>query len=225
MQEKRAFARVPIISSHVDYKVTGMFKKGNMVPLEDISAAGIKVITNEALQLDTLLKLGIQIQNISKQIFAEGRVTWQKKHEKNLFETGIKFTQISEEDKTELMKYIKSEGGRLGEYREFIRCPLEREMKYVFIDNPANEKTCLCNNISRTGLNVILKEKIGEKIPLRLSFYLTEGSTLIKANGEIVWEDEHKEGYIRAGIEFTKISEHDKNKISQYIYSEYLKLR
>ncbi len=219
MKEKRAFNRLPI-SSEVDYKVKGIFNTLNIVPAQNLSASGIMIVTNEVLKKGTILKMCIKINNISKQILAEGQVTWQKEIEKNLFETGIKLTQISDDDKTELMKYIKADGGRLGEYREFIRCPLNTEIKYRLMDDSDVEKSCLGTDISGAGLKVLLKEKIGIGSALSLFFRLSEESDIILAEGEIIWEEAQKDGSIEAGIEFTKISEHDKKEISQYVYSE-----
>ncbi|MGA1824828.1 MAG: PilZ domain-containing protein [bacterium] len=223
MKEKRIFNRLPI-SSEVDYKVKGIFNTPTIAPGQNLSVAGIMLITDEVLEEGTILKMLIKITSTSKQILAEGEVTWQKKIENNQFETGVKLIQISDEDKTDLMECIKADEGRLGEYRKYIRCPLNNEIKYRLMDDSDVERSCLGTDISGTGLKMLLEKKIGIGSALSLFFRLSEESAPISAEGKIKWEEAQEDGSIEAGIEFTKIDAQDQENISQFVYSERSKL-
>ena len=70
---------------------------------EDIGANGVKVVIRQRLEVNSPLELEIYIEE--EPLLCKGRVTWVRERESRylegtvLFDTGIEFSQIGEEEK------------------------------------------------------------------------------------------------------------------------------
>ena len=86
----------PPIGKHIYFSFT-----------QDISLEGIKIITDKLLPENTLLGIKLQITETQKTLKLKGKVKWTKKyHDKELYETGLEFSDTSHETILALMEYI-----------------------------------------------------------------------------------------------------------------------
>jgi len=104
MEEKRLFSRFNIscnIAVTPNFRIVAFNAR-----LENIGEGGIRIVLRERLDIATLLNLEISPLDERKSIICEGEVIWVNEkitEEGNRsFYTGIKFTNISEEDRAKI---------------------------------------------------------------------------------------------------------------------------
>ena len=79
---------------------------------KDISAGGVRVVTNMPLPVDTLISMEIVISSLRRMVRAIGVVRWTRSvYGGEMFECGIEFTQISPEDKMLLLEHTYKKKG------------------------------------------------------------------------------------------------------------------
>jgi len=84
---------------------------------ENISAVGIRILASERIKKDTVLHLKIYLPRHSQPIQATGRVVWvnasgflkRKELRRKHYDVGVKFIEISEEDRSEIYKHAVDE--------------------------------------------------------------------------------------------------------------------
>ena len=108
-KERRKYVRLEA-SVEVKYKVIG--KPGEIKAFSrDISAGGLCIFTEEALDADTPLEVQIKIPDLKDPIHALGRTIWQKEFKdeggkQDVFRTGLEFTGISDFDRFNINRYV-----------------------------------------------------------------------------------------------------------------------
>lgn len=109
--EKRQSPRANIFC-----KITTIFGERLLVLnsyTENISEGGVKVILEEKLHVSTEVDLELSLSNGKAPIKCKGQVIWSNEiksdeAERNyIFDTGIKFTQISQEDKNSVNELVR----------------------------------------------------------------------------------------------------------------------
>ncbi len=82
--------------------------------MKNLSSGGMCIITNEKLQEGMVLSLEFDIPGVKKAIGAEGKVVWgdgkfdeRDNAGKRIFQTGIQFLTIADDDKEMLANYIE----------------------------------------------------------------------------------------------------------------------
>jgi c-di-GMP-binding flagellar brake protein YcgR len=76
---------------------------------EDISLGGIKIITDQKFQVNSLLNLKISLRSSRRIIFMRGRVCWIKRQmEKGLYEVGVEFIDTSPNRSMILISHLYS---------------------------------------------------------------------------------------------------------------------
>jgi len=115
-------------------------------------------------------------------------------------------------------------GGQIDkERRRYPRLNLNIQVEYSVIRGDEAAKT-QSKNISAGGICLILYEDIQPDSILELKFYLPRDADPIKAIGRVVWRSEivvadDKRTRFDAGIEFLEISDTDRTKITQHVFS------
>lgn len=109
------------------------------------------------------------------------------------------------------------------ERRKYPRLNLNIEVEYSVLRG-ADAIQVQSKNISAGGICLILYEDIQPDSVLELKFYLPRDTNPIKAIGRIVWRSEivvadDKRTRFDAGIEFLEISDIDRTKIAQHVFS------
>lgn len=73
----------------------------------DISAGGVKIMTNVRLTAGTELRLSVALSGRRRLIRARGVVRWSRSiYEEDLFEMGVEFTLLSPDDRVCLLEHI-----------------------------------------------------------------------------------------------------------------------
>jgi c-di-GMP-binding flagellar brake protein YcgR len=113
MAEKRKFMRLDINVAVGWSKVAGSSQDAadSRDMTKNISGGGICLIVNEKVGPGDRISLNIELPT-SKIIRAEGRVVWTKdfsivgRENEKKYDAGIEFTNISEEDREEIKKFV-----------------------------------------------------------------------------------------------------------------------
>lgn len=125
MNERRKYRRLKAEPT-VQYKLLGearssLAKATGVRPEQgrgaDISAGGLRLMTDKALKNGAELNLKIDLSGTGKTLKAVGRVRWQKKLGDRVYDTGIEFKGLSDEDKSAFTEFVFCEmhrrtGGR-----------------------------------------------------------------------------------------------------------------
>ena len=104
------------------------------------------------------------------------------------------------------------------ERRRFMRfnAPLDLEFKTLTL-NPIFGKT-LAKDLSREGMRVGIKQDIPSGTPIEVCMNVPGDNLPVFATGRVAWADG-----LEAGIRLTKISQHDRTRVLEYVYREWLR--
>ncbi len=104
------------------------------------------------------------------------------------------------------------------ERRRFMRfnTPLDLEFKTLTL-NPIFGKT-LAKDLSREGMRVGLKQSIPSGTPIEVCMNVPGDNLPVFAAGRVAWADG-----LEAGIRLTRISQHDRTRVLEYVYREWLR--
>lgn len=109
------------------------------------------------------------------------------------------------------------------EKRRFLRLAVSVDVEYSILEEEALPKESVTKNIGAGGICLIVYKKVDVGSLLSLELRLPEHYSVIEAKGRVVWSSSFRiEGDRRdrydLGIEFTQISESDRQKLSQYVF-------
>ena len=76
--------------------------------LQDVSETGIRIVSRHALKKQVVVSLDIYFRDSKIRVICQGQVAWSRPTEENrlLFESGIQFTTISNETRSNLALYL-----------------------------------------------------------------------------------------------------------------------
>ena len=116
------------------------------------------------------------------------------------------------------MTLAKNSEQSASERRRFMRfsAPLDLEFKTLTL-NPIFGKT-LAKDLSREGMRVGLKQSIPSGTPIEVCMNVPGDNLPVFAAGRVAWADG-----LEAGIRLTKISQHDRTRVLEYVYREWLR--
>jgi len=109
--ERREFPRVNLI-----YKISSIFGERLLVfhsHTENISVAGVRTILEEGLHISTELEIELFVSDRGTPLKCKGQIIWVKEinpvsTNPRLFDTGIKFTKISNSDQEYLKNMVNT---------------------------------------------------------------------------------------------------------------------
>ena len=105
MTEKRKFLRFETSLNAICEFVHLKHKAGYKV--KNISKEGALLAIDKKLQEGQEFNISMDVPGDNVPIFASCRVAWQRQSDRsNIYETGVKFTQINNLDKGRLLEYI-----------------------------------------------------------------------------------------------------------------------
>ncbi len=111
MEEKRKFIRLEL-PIEVKYRISIDPVVENKSLSKDISAGGLRMILKEKLPPGLLLEIKINIPDDERLISTSGEIVWQDEiviDREVKYETGIRFVNISTEDREKISRYIRKE--------------------------------------------------------------------------------------------------------------------
>lgn len=97
-----------------------------------------------------------------------------------------------------------------------FQAPLGLEFKTLTL-NPIFGKS-LAKDLSREGMRVGLKQSVPSGTPIEVCMNVPGDNLPVFATGRVAWADG-----LEAGIRLTKISNHDRTRVLEYVYREWLK--
>ena len=102
--------------------------------------------------------------------------------------------------------------------RQFMRfsAPLDLEFRTLTL-NPIFGKA-LAKDLSREGLRLNFKQKVSSGTPIEVCMNVPGDNLPVFASGKVAWADG-----LEAGIRLTKISQHDRTRVLEYVYREWVK--
>lgn len=114
MLERRKYVRSDGLIL-VNYKIPALQMEGKSSAF-DINALGVRLTVNKELATATLVEMELYLPGDSQPILAKGEVVWAQKYkekaetqiepQKGYYYTGIKFTVISENNRTRIIDYV-----------------------------------------------------------------------------------------------------------------------
>ena len=121
---KRERSRISLsISGEAFYKIVGFHVPPVDVIVREISKSGLKFVTSNTIEPESLMEITIKVTSISEPIHAVAKVLWQRKlTSKFLFDTCVKFIKINDENSNRLVKYIYDYASASVISREYARC-------------------------------------------------------------------------------------------------------
>ena len=97
-----------------------------------------------------------------------------------------------------------------------FNAPLGLEFRTLTL-NPIFGKT-LAKDLSREGVRVGFKEPVSSGTPIEVCLNVPGDNLPVFATGKVAWADG-----LEAGIRLTKISQHYRTRVLEYVYREWLK--
>jgi c-di-GMP-binding flagellar brake protein YcgR len=80
-------------------------------------------------------------------------------------------------------------------------------------------------NISKEGALVVIDRKLRDGETITMTMDVPGDNVPVYASGEVAWQKNVSEdGGYHTGVRFTKIDNHDKGRLLEYIYLQWLKL-
>ena len=116
------------------------------------------------------------------------------------------------------------------ERRRFVRLSTLVKVEYAVIGKSSEELSSSTKNISLGGICLFLDDMVDMGTILELKMFIAQESLPINAMGKVVWieefglGEEDKRKHIEAGIEFIRISDADRERLSQYIFKSLVKV-
>ncbi len=111
--ERREYPRLNMkaIVNYLAYSPTGIMKEEQNY-IKDMGGNGVCIKTTDYISMGTILELEIKIPDYGSAIDALGRVMYSRKRMDNGFDTGVSFTDISDEERKYIIDYTNSKIAR-----------------------------------------------------------------------------------------------------------------
>ena len=105
-EDRRIDQRIPAKFS-LRFLVDHSNKEG-LAQIQDVSANGIGLLTEEELQCHTTLEMRLQIPDKGELLYVRGEVVWLNMIEANKYRIGIKLEKMDLVDLMELLRVLRS---------------------------------------------------------------------------------------------------------------------
>ena len=102
MEERRLYPRI-YLDILVNYAVKAKAQSVN------ISETGLCIITEKGLEKDSYQTLTFTLPDETEELKIYGKVIWEKRNDKNLYESGIEFWHITDNDIEKIKKYCNKQ--------------------------------------------------------------------------------------------------------------------
>lgn len=109
------------------------------------------------------------------------------------------------------------------EYRKLFRANIILRVDYHSLNDPKIKGIGFSKNISPTGLNIVMADKVEKDSELELKIHIVEGKKPIYAKGKVVWMQEcppvfkTEQQYYSCGIQCNYMSSEDAISTSDFV--------
>lgn len=112
IEERRKFIRLNI-NVEIKYALISNATAERVAQTKDIGAGGICILADEPMKKGDILEINFLLPEVPPNVHAKGRVAWVKPFsiagDKNTrYDTGIEFTDITDEDRKRINRYVFS---------------------------------------------------------------------------------------------------------------------
>lgn len=91
LTERRIFSRLNVYLP-VKFKTALLANRGQAYCM-NISAGGVKIITDEPVMADSAMELWVNVPNSELPFYTKGKIVWVKEDRNNLYSAGISFNE------------------------------------------------------------------------------------------------------------------------------------
>ena len=215
MTEERKSLKV---SGETTYKVEGSISPPVSVMLREIGVKGIKFVTTEILQKDSVLELMIKDSDGSDPLTAQGKVIWQGHGStKFLLDTDSEVTRIEPKEESRIADFINNSVKNIKVSRLNVRCPMTVEATYSLFISQDIEKKCESGDIGVEGMKLLLEEDVELGIDMKIRFDLPRGWGTVTVSATVAWKGKQMKGIIPIGVKFIDIQNQAKKRILHYL--------
>jgi Tfp pilus assembly protein PilZ len=214
MEDKRRSPRVDLTVRMDCYDI--LEAKTLKAESKNISASGIGITTRETLSMGRHVQLIFALPDKSR-IAAIAEVKWCKPvgTSPGLFASGLRFTDIKEQDVKTISKFVEAQLFGPGYHQE------KRVARRVVVALTVNflSVEAVTRNLSETGMCIQAEESFPEKTQAQIMFFLPT-NTCINVVGEIVWKKKITGNLIEYGINFLSLGKNELARIREFVSGE-----
>lgn len=205
------------ISGEVNYKIRNSIAMPVTVMIYEISGVGVKFVTSETLEPETLLEMELRVTETSDPISAIGKVVDQKiGQSKFLLNTEVEFTEIDAKYESRLLHFINNFADDIKVKRTMPRCSMMTNVYYSHLSDAANQGTCISADICMIGMKLYISEDMPVGTKIRLTFTMPDKyAPPVAVIGEVVWKKKEPQKMI--GLKFVGFEEYAEERIYNYI--------
>ena len=113
----------------------------------------------------------------------------------------------------------------MAERRKFMRFEAVLDVIYNILGNSASKTKSYLKNLSKEGLRLIGDRPLQKGSFVELEMKIPGDNIPIFAFGEVAWANETEKSKYDAGIKFTKIKNHDRVRLLDYVYDRWVKIK
>ena len=205
------------ISGEATYKIKGAQTPPIGVFVNEISKSGLRFVTANLIQPETLLEVTLKITTMSEPIHVIAKVLWQRQlSSRFLSDTCIKFVHIEEKASNKLVKYIHEYAAFSVIDREYVRCSLITDVEFFEIDDEAKKGKCMSADIGVKGMKLFVENIIEPGTRLMLQFSLPDNNPekfIVKC--KVAWSRKWADNVL--GIGFDKLPEDYFHRIVRHV--------
>ena len=111
------------------------------------------------------------------------------------------------------------------EQRKYMRFDTILDVFYNFLDKPAVKTKSYLRNLSKEGLRLIGGGPLKKGSAIELEMNIPGDNIPIYAFGEVAWTGQTGESGYDAGIKFTKIKSHDRLRLLDFVYDQWVRAK
>jgi c-di-GMP-binding flagellar brake protein YcgR len=206
------------ISGEATYRVKDSVAPPVTAIVREISGKGLKFVTTETLEIDTLLELLIKVSDGSDAIPALGKVTWQGYGSSKFFlETTIEFAELNPKNESRLLNYIHTSAENIRVNRQHVRCALVTDVKYALSTELGNQQEGISGDIGVEGMKLFVRNPVKVTAELHMFFTLPQARGEIVTRGKVVWNGQEINGMTSIGVCFEAMDDRYKKVILRYV--------
>jgi len=113
----------------------------------------------------------------------------------------------------------------MSERRRFMRFDVVLDALYGLLEKPSSRTKSYISNLSKEGLKLEGGAAMTKGSLVELEMSIPGDNMPIFAFGEVAWAEQADNSKYNAGIKFTKINNHDRVRLLDYVYDKWIKTK
>ena len=109
------------------------------------------------------------------------------------------------------------------EHRKFMRFDTVLNVLYNVLEKPASKAKACLKNLSKEGLMLSGEKPLRKGSLVELEMKIPGDNMPVFACGQVAWSESELKSECKAGIKFTKIKSHDRVRLLDYVYEQWIR--